>query len=375
MARITVPTVENLMNELGLIFQKTYSNDFKVDKRSQWYMFMFPIVYLLTLKIQGVQSALDQNNIWKAEDVNLDDLLAGNFNFRRKNASYSKVKVKVRGTVGTNLNIGDLVIQSTNDVNFILNESGVIGSSGEVTLKFISNIPGVVGNKEEVELIKYLSTKNGVYSFDTFENATGGADTETDNEYRARWFISNKSSEWNINGIYSEVLNVDGVTDVYVDENVEPISQNGLSPKSVVVVVSGGRNEEIAEAIFKKVDHSIETIGNVEVYVNDIQNIPRRVRFYRPTTTNIEYTISYVVADSQVVDVNDLKILVENYLKGLKLGSYITSDECNKSFIRPAFGTDKILNIDIKFRKSGVGTFENFIKLNFNEVANGIYTV
>ena len=32
MARITVPTVENLMNELGLIFQKTYSNDFKVDK-------------------------------------------------------------------------------------------------------------------------------------------------------------------------------------------------------------------------------------------------------------------------------------------------------------------------------------------------------
>ena len=375
MARITVPTVENLMNELGLIFQKTYSNDFKVDKRSQWYMFMFPIVYLLTLKIQGVQSALDQNNIWKAEDVNLDDLLAGNFNFRRKHASYSKVKVKVRGTVGTNLNIGDLVIQSTNDVNFILNESGVIGSSGEVTLKFISNIPGVVGNKEEVELIKYLSTKNGVYSFDTFENATGGADTETDNEYRARWFISNKSSEWNINGIYSEVLNVDGVADVYVDENVEPISQNGLSPKSVVVVVSGGRNEDIAEAIFKKVDHSIETIGNVEVYVNDIQNIPRRVRFYRPTTTNIEYTISYVVADSQVVDVNDLKILVENYLKGLKLGSYITSDECNKSFIRPAFGTDKILNIDIKFRKSGVGTFENFIKLNFNEVANGIYTV
>lgn len=373
MARITVPTVENLMNELGLIFQKTYSNDFKVDKRSQWYMFMFPIVYLLTLKIQGVQSALDQNNIWKAEDVNLDDLLAGNFNFRRKNASYSKVKVKVRGTVGTNLNIGDLVIQSTNDVNFILNESGVIGSSGEVTLEFISNIPGVVGNKEEVELIKYLSTKNGVYSFDTFENATGGADTETDNEYRARWFISNKSSEWNINGIYSEVLKVDGVTDVYVDENVEPISQNGLPPKSVIVVVSGGRNEEIAEAIFKKVDHSIETIGNVEVYVNDIQNIRRRVRFYRPTTTNIEYTISYVVADSQVVDVNDLKILVENYLKGLKIGSYITSDECNKSFIRPTFGTDKILNIDIKFRKTG--NFENFIKLDFNEVANGIYKI
>ena len=74
MARINVPTVENLMNELGLTFQKIYSNDFKVDKRSQWYMFMFPIVYLFTLKMQGIQNSLDQNNIWKAEGTNLDDL-------------------------------------------------------------------------------------------------------------------------------------------------------------------------------------------------------------------------------------------------------------------------------------------------------------
>ena len=131
MARINVPTVDNLMNELGLTFQKIYSNDFKVDKRSQWYMFMFPIVYLFTLKMQGIQNSLDQNNIWKAEGTNLDDLLAGNFNFRRKNASFSKVDINVKGTQGTNLNVGDLVIQSTNDITFILNESGTIGSSGE----------------------------------------------------------------------------------------------------------------------------------------------------------------------------------------------------------------------------------------------------
>ena len=374
MARIDVYTVDEMMNELGLTFQKTYSNDFKVDKRSQWYMFMFPIVYLFSIKLQGIQDSLDQNNIWKAEGVNLDDLLSGNFNFRRKNASYSKIDIEIKGTVGTALNVGDLVIQTTNGINFISNENGIIGSSGSETFEFIADTPGVLGNKEPLEFIKFLSTVNGIYSFNVITAASGGADTETDNEYRARWFFANKNSEWNINGIYSEVLAVDGVTDLFVDENVENFVSNGLPPKSVVVVVSGGRDVDIAEAIFKKVDHSIETIGNVEVYVDDIQGIARRVRFYRPISTSIEYKLDYTLANGKIIDIEELKTLVENYLSNLKLGSYITSDECNKNYIRAKFGIDMLLNIDVKFRRIG-GTFDNFLKLNYNEVANGIYKI
>ncbi len=203
---------------------------------------------------------------------------------------------------------------------------------------------------------------------------TWGQDVETDNEYLARWFLSRKDGYWNLDGIVTEVLKLQGVKSVYADKNYEMTIQNGLPPKSIVVVVDGGLDTEIANAIWFKKDPAIQSIGDTEIEVVDIQGMKRKVHFYRPKPIKIDYQINYTDIDG-VVDLDTLKNLVETYLDNLSISSYVTSYDCEQNFIRSVYNHTKLLDIEILFKRESESTFNRVIKLNYDEVAtHGDYT-
>ena len=368
MARIEVNTIAENIDTMSNSLKQTLNLDVPTDKRSAWYMLMYPVAFLAHVMMERQQIQADKMNIYKCSGFDLDDMLAGNANFRRKNPSFASVDIKLIGGTGVILEVGDIVLEAKDGILYYLNQAGTLNTDGYFS--FICEVPGAIGNKNIGDIIKFVKIKNGVYDFVQDEASAGGQDEESDNDYINRWQLSKIDSYWNIDGIYSEVLMVNGVESVNVTQNYEMFDVGGMKPKSLSVVVQGGKDEDIAAAIFKKNDYVTETLGTEMVMVKDLQGIERIVKFYRPDKIDMNFKISYTTAPGVTVTVGELEALIIKYLKSLKIGSYITSDDCQKQYIRPLYGTDKLLNIDITFKRKTEAVYENVLKLNFDEVVN-----
>ena len=368
MATINISTVNENMQLMAEELRKQLGIDYTPDKRSAWYMLMFPIARLLREKEERQQYQADKMNLFKCEGQEIDNMLAGSpFFFQRKQESKATVDIKLIGGTGVQLYLGDVIVEAKDGTTYRLAEEKVLNT--ETSFLFECETSGSIGNKDVTEIVKLKKIVNGVYDFSQVDASTGGQETETDNDYIQRWLLSRQDSVWNLDGIYSEVLSVDGVKSVYADRNVEmTTSTNGLPPKSISVVVDGGSDLEVANAIWKKHDPAIKTFGDTCVDIVDIQGIQREVCFFRPTKKQIEFNIEYTVKDGVSIAYTELEILVKEYINSVKVGNYITSYQCESEFVRPIYDTSKLLNIDVTYRFEGDTTYKKVIKLGFSEV-------
>lgn len=141
----------------------------------------------------------------------------------------------------------------------------VTGGTASTTLSFAADVRGVDGDAEL------------------------GRNVETDAEYRVRRNeLLRISGSATLEAIRAHVRTVVGVSQAFVFENTGlTVDSNGLPPKSVEVVVSGGEDEDIAQTIFTHKPVGIETFGSETVYVDDSQGFAHAIHFSRPTVRNI----------------------------------------------------------------------------------------
>lgn len=371
MARITVNTVQDNMNILNNELKTLIKDDFSNDKRSAWYMLMYPVARLLREKMERQQIQAEKMNLLNCEGIEIDEHLANSpFFFKRKQESKATVNIELIGGLNVPLEIGDVIVEANDGIRYTLSENGILNN--KTTFKFECDIAGEQGNKEIGSIIKLVKVVNGVYDFKQNELAAGGQEQESDNEYIERWFLSRNESEWNLDGIRAEVLKQEGVKSVYADENkTMTVDSKGLEPKSIVLIVDGGRNEDIANAIWKKKDQAIQMNGDTVVTVKDNQGIDREIKFYRPKKREVQVKIEFQKADGVNILEENLRDIVKEYIKTVKVGEYITSYKCESEFIRTVYSADKLLNVDItfKFKETPGIVFEKVLKLRFNEVA------
>lgn len=371
MARITVNTVQDNMNILNNELKTLLKDDFSNDKRSAWYMLMYPVARLLREKMERQQIQAEKMNLLNCEGIEIDEHLANSpFFFKRKQESQATVKIELIGGVNVTLETGDVIVEANDGIRYTLSENGTLNN--KTTFEFTCDTAGEQGNKEVGSIIKLVKVVNGVYDFKQNEVAAGGQEQESDNDYIERWFLSRNESEWNLDGIRAEVLKQEGVKSVYADENkTMQVDSKGLEPKSIVLIVDGGRNEDIANAIWKKKDQAIQMNGDTVVTVKDNQGIDREIRFYRPKKREVQVKIEFQKADGVNILEENLRDIVKEYIKTVKVGEYITSYKCESEFIRTVYSADKLLNVDItfKFKETPGIVFEKVLKLRFNEVA------
>ncbi|MFC2293929.1 MAG: baseplate J/gp47 family protein [Leptotrichia hongkongensis] len=371
MARITVNTVQDNMNILNNELKTLLKDDFSNDKRSAWYMLMYPVARLLREKMERQQIQAEKMNLLNCEGIEIDEHLANSpFFFKRKQESQATVKIELIGGVNVTLETGDVIVEANDGIRYTLSENGILNN--KTTFEFTCDTAGEQGNKEIGSIIKLVKVVNGVYDFKQNEIAAGGQEQESDNDYIERWFLSRNESEWNLDGIRAEVLKQEGVKSVYADENkTMTVDSKGLEPKSIVLIVDGGRNEDIANAIWKKKDQAIQMNGDTVVTVKDNQGIDREIRFYRPKKREVQVKIEFQKADGVNILEENLRDIVKEYIKSVKVGEYITSYKCESEFIRTVYSADKLLNVDItfKFKETPGIVFEKVLKLRFNEVA------
>ena len=371
MARITVNTVQDNMNILNNELKTLLKDDFSNDKRSAWYMLMYPVARLLREKMERQQIQAEKMNLLNCEGVEIDEHLANSpFFFKRKQESQATVKIELIGGINVALETGDVIVEANDGIRYTLSENGTLNN--KTTFEFTCDTAGEQGNKEVGSIIKLVKVVNGVYDFKQNEIAAGGQEQESDNEYIERWFLSRNESEWNLDGIRAEILKQEGVKSVYADENkTMQVDSKGLEPKSIVLIVDGGRNEDIANAIWKKKDQAIQMNGDTVVTVKDNQGIDREIRFYRPKKKKVQVKIEFQRTEGVNILEENLKEIVKEYIKSFKVGEYITSYKYESEFIRTVYTADKLLNIDItfKFKENPGNNFVKVLKLGFNEVA------
>lgn len=237
----------------------------------------------------------------------------------RQAASASRALLTLTGSENTSVPAGSLVSTVDGSTTFVTEETVVIPVSGSITVFASANTTGPI--TALAGTITQIDTPiTGWDSVTNNANAALGTDEETDVELRARREQSvARDAQAIIDAIFAEVKAVTGVTQVVVLENDTDVGPdpNGLPAHSINVIVVGGDDQYIGEAIFLKKTLGATAFGNTSVQVEDDQGIPRDIAFSRPTEIPIYVAVTITTFDDYPVDGDDqIKQAIVDYANG-----------------------------------------------------------
>ena len=155
-------------------------------------------------------------------------------------------------------------------------------------------------NTAEGTITTITNPKLGIESVTNVKPFEGGRNTETDAEFRERYYKSvDFAGGVNIDAIIAEVYeSVEAVIAVTGEENDTDFeSESGLPPHSFEVVAYGGLDEEIAKAIFRRKAAGIQTFGNTTVSVLGASGQTFDISFSRPTPVKVWVRVTDLVTD------------------------------------------------------------------------------
>lgn len=243
-----------------------------------------------------VQAILDAMNPYAASGVQLDRL-APMMGKRRNPASRSSGMITVTaGADGVTIPAGSMVSDGKNKVR--TKSDAIVPPSGAIDIAAEAVEYGAIEFKPSTLTI--IDTP--IYGWVSVTNNSAfitGSERETDSQLRFRILKSQSIASASTLGIYTAVSEVDGVSYVYVDDNkTNQKNERGLAPHSVFVVVAGGDDDAIADALLRNVAAGIETQQSIPgasittkrpVNPANKQQVP--ISFCRPSDVAMKCTI------------------------------------------------------------------------------------
>ena len=272
----------------------------------------------------------------------------------RKSASYSTVSLVLTGLPYTQITNG--VVQSDGGDRFDLPANVTLGSTGTIT---------VVATAEEVGAIEALANTittivTPTYGWQTVNNpspANVGQPIETTQELIQRQQASVAlPSQTPKASIEAGVYSLGGITDFKIYENDTGSEESyntstnfGGPGHSITCVVEGGNDNDIAKQIDLRKTVGCYTTGDVEIEVYDSMGSGNRIRFYRPTYTDVyaRITITPLVGYSTAV-ADEIKNSIKSYLDKFTIGSNLYTSQIWEAALsvspdlKPYFSIDSI---------------------------------
>ncbi|MXV35660.1 hypothetical protein GS535_03690 [Saccharibacter sp. EH611] len=247
----------------------------------------------------------------------------------RRAGSATIVNGLCRGYPGTVIPAGT-VVQDTNGNSYTAQETGTIGHDNTVTIQFENTVTGPIDCP--------AGTLTGLYQqiagWDSITNPQAGIignnqENRTDFETRRRNSVAANSRSQNAS-LMGALLELDGVTDAYVMDNpsgnATAISGVAMEPHALYVLVEGGTENAIGQAILAKKPPGIATMGDRLVTVQDTNpvyagNSPSYTfRYDRPQPVPVTVAVTLEQSDSVP---SDVVTQVQNAIMGvLQSGRY-----------------------------------------------------
>lgn len=217
-----------------------------------------------------------------------------------------------------------------------------------------------------------------VAGWDSVTNAEDifvGKNIETDAELRIRREKTlSAPATATLESIRSAVLEIDEVKDASVHHNPSGVTDShGLPPWTTHVVVLGGEDEDIANALWEHVATGKPLMGDVEYNIVDSQGFLQTMRFDRPTEVDIWIEIDIETNNLFPLDGNDqikaglIAFADDNFLIGDDV--VVFGSESIASVLSNG-GISGIIDYEIRIGTAMSPTLDDNVMIERNEIAD-----
>ncbi len=301
----------------------------------------------------------------------------------RKIGTPSKAVVTLKGEVGTLIPAGSLVAASVVDPDlgeapvFVLISDVTIPAGGEVEAEFEAQLVGEISADPET-ITEISTTVAGWTEASNLASAVLGTPRETDEAFRIRRRRSIGISAVNvIDSIHAAIADVDGVSYVFVHENLGPdVDVNGLPPHSIRPVVIGGEDQDVAEAIYAKVPVGIASTGSTALPVLTRYEYEREIGFVRPTAVDVYVRVELKTnARFPANGHADIIDAIVSYMNGTfpyggEAGFGVGETICRSRFFTPINSVAGHTVLDLQIGRSASTFSAADLDLSYDEVAS-----
>ena len=252
-----------------------------------------------------------------AVGTSLDNIIKLN-GLKRKQASYSTVVLKLRGNIGSVINL--------NGVRWLLDNKKVIFTEETMTVSATCEKLGAIEAPAN-SITNIITPTRGWLSCTNTERAVVGSAVETDLELRTRQSKSTELPSVNMIGsLYSALMSLNNVKTCQVYENDTNFTDdNGIPPHSVACVVEGGNITEIGEIISQKKGPGCGTYGDLTVPVMQLTGLTMDIKFFRPVEVPVYLQIPIIPSSLFTTETGDkIKNTIKDFFENIKIGMDIT---------------------------------------------------
>ena len=291
------PTYAELLDALEYKARELFGSKANLTVRSPLGIFLRIFAWMLNLLFSTLEDVYNSRFIDTAVGASLYNLGRA-IGLRLLGAQKAVGYLTFTGEDGVEVPEGFLA-ETTAGMQYITVSSGVI-RNGEVTLPATAVSSGPDSNTLKGTITTITNPKLGIETVTNAKPFDGGRNTETDAEFRERYYKSvDFAGGVNLEAIIAEVYeSVEAVIAVTGEENdTDDESESGLPPHSVEIIAYGGLDEEIAQAIYRRKAAGIESFGNTTVPVITASGRTYNIRFSRPSPVNIWVKVFNLVTD------------------------------------------------------------------------------
>lgn len=312
------PTYAELLDALEHKARELFGSQANLTVRSPLGVFLRIFAWMLNLLFSLLEDVYNSRFIDTAVGTSLYNLGRA-IGLRLLGAQKAVGYLMFTGEDGVDVPEGFLA-ETITGAQYVVISAGVI-SDGAVTLPATAAISGPDGNTAENTINIVTNPKIGISAVINPSPFEGGRNTETDPEFRERYYLSvDFAGGVNIDAIIAEVYeSVEAIIAVTGDENgTDYMDANGLPPHSFEIVAYGGLDEQIAEAIFKRKAAGIQTFGNTTVAVLSASGNTYDISFSRPMLVSVWVKVYDLVTDNHfpLDGIEQIKQRVVAYIGG-----------------------------------------------------------
>ena len=292
----------SIMNELG---KMQFGEDFYIDNKTNLGQWFEMFCYTLEGQSKLFQTIYNNLSIYTMKGVMLDKY-GSNFNVGRLRDTYAYATVEVTGVPFAIIMKGYKV--KSKPGRFYTTVTNIeLDSTGSGLGQVIAEDSGVAGNIGISMITEKVTPNEQVYTITNITSASGGADIESDIDYRARllqFFLGSENGS--VNGIRRAMLSLPQVKDCKVFENNDMFDDpvTGLKPGQIAVIINGLIDEVLAYKLFNTRSAGVCTVGDTEIEVVSDSGAYVTERFYSAQEKPLYIKVSDIVlANPEAVDI------------------------------------------------------------------------
>lgn len=287
---IHAPAFADVLNYLKEAYWGVYGSDVYLENDSQDGQFLGIVAAAIHDVNSQLVAAYNAFSPATAQGTGLSTVVKIN-GIARKVPTFSNADLVVIGQAGTIIRNG--AARDTNGVRWVLPATVTIPASGTITVTATCSVLGAI--RAQANMITQIARPTlGWQSVTNPAAATPGAPVEDDAQLRQRQAVSTMiPSQTVLDGILGAIAAIPGVSRYRAYENdTNGADANGMPGHSLGIVVDGGDDTAIANAIAAKKSPGTSTVGTTAVTVTDAYGIPHTIRFYRPTQVAITWKVT-----------------------------------------------------------------------------------